>query len=93
MPDVDPLVVHMLEYFSEASTDSWQELESWQRLTGNELTGWEASVMIRLHSEYIAYTAKSEGKNIDPPFAISVQARREQVLSSFKNLLEAARQP
>jgi len=91
MPDVDELGHHLFEYFEEFDDINWTEMKNWSGTTGNYLSGWEAGTLIRMQRAYKGMIQKAEGKDIDAPFAISVNARREQVYNSFKSILESAR--
>lgn len=47
---------------------SWQTIDAWQRVTGVRLMPWEARLIRRLSSDYLAMSRKAESENCPPPW-------------------------
>jgi hypothetical protein len=46
---------------------NYQEIESWQRQTGTELTPWEVETLRRLSCEYVNYIKTYSGEKVPCP--------------------------
>ncbi|WP_223799116.1 hypothetical protein [Sphingomonas nostoxanthinifaciens] len=62
-----------------ASPMSWREINDWQRATGVDLSAWEARLLRRLSSEYLAEGRRAESENCPPPWRAPVTAREREV--------------
>jgi hypothetical protein len=58
---------------------SWREINEWQRATGINLPAWEARLIRRLSSEYLAETRRAESENCPPPWRAEVTQREREV--------------
>lgn len=66
---------------------SWSELATWQRVTGVELTPWEAQTLRRLSAEYIATQQAAEDPAMPPPYATApTQDQRARVAASLASV-------
>jgi hypothetical protein len=54
---------------------SWREIDAWQRNTGTDLPPWEARLLRRLSSDYLAMSRKAEDENCPPPWNAPVTDR------------------
>lgn len=51
---------------------SWREINEWQRASGVNLTPWEARLIRRLSTEYVAEGGRAENENCPPPWRAPV---------------------
>jgi hypothetical protein len=58
---------------------SWREINEWQRATGFNLSAWEARLIRRLSSEYLAESRRAESENCPPPWRAEVTEREREV--------------
>jgi hypothetical protein len=58
---------------------SWREINEWQRATGVELAPWEARLIRRLSSQYLAESRKAEDENCPPPWRAEVTQREREI--------------
>ena len=66
---------------------SWSELATWQRVTGVELSPWEAQTLRRLSAEYIATQQAAEDPAMPPPYATApTQDQRARVAASLASV-------
>lgn len=54
---------------------SWGEINEWQRSTSVSLPPWEARLIRRLSTEYLAEGRKAESENSPPPWRAPVSQR------------------
>jgi hypothetical protein len=54
---------------------SWLTIEAWQRVTAVRLTPWEARLLRRLSTEYIAEGRRAEDETCPPPWRAEVTKR------------------
>lgn len=54
---------------------SWVTIEAWQRITGTALAAWEARLIRRLSSDYLASSRLAESENCPPPWRAPVTER------------------
>ena len=80
MPDLlgfDRLAEHIEDFgpFGYGSSGiipvTFQELESWSRMTGNALTCWQAEVLIRASKAYCHQSHKSDNPLTPPPYSVA----------------------
>lgn len=57
---------------------SWREIGEWQRLTGVEMTPWEARLMRQLSLAYIAEGRRAESETCPPPWNMGVSERERE---------------
>jgi hypothetical protein len=62
-----------------ASPLSWREILAWQEATGVPLTPWEARLIKRLSTAYLAEGRKAESENCPPPWRTKVTQREREV--------------
>lgn len=62
-----------------ASPLSWREINEWQRATGVELSPWEAKLIRRLSTEYLAEGRKAESENHPAPWRAEVTKREREI--------------
>lgn len=69
LPDCD--APYFLDYFFSIGPGSepvsFQEIESWQRLSGIELDTWQAKTLRRLSIDYASQYEKSKNRSCQPP--------------------------
>lgn len=71
-----------------SSPISWREIEAWQTLTGVALAPWEARLLRKLSSDYLAESRKAESENCPPPWRWEVtQAERVAELTKLEMIL------
>ncbi|MCW2395892.1 hypothetical protein M2343_002308 [Sphingobium sp. B8D3B] len=64
------------------------EIEAWQRVTGVRLAPWEARLIRKLSSDYLAESRKAESENCPPPWRWKVtQAERTAELALLEEIL------
>lgn len=62
-----------------ASPLSWREINEWQRATGVALSPWEARLIRRLSTEYLAESRKAESENHPAPWRAEVTKREREI--------------
>jgi hypothetical protein len=55
---------------------SWQSIDAYQRNTGIILSAWEARLIRRLSSDYLAMSRKAENETCPPPWKAPVTDRQ-----------------
>ena len=71
-----------------ASPLSWGEINEWQRATGVALSPWEARLIRRLSTEYLAESRKAESENHPAPWrAAPTQREREAEQRALERVL------
>lgn len=60
---------------------SWLTIDAWQRVTGVAMTPWEARLIRRLSSDYLAMSRKAEDETCPPPWRapVTVQQRDSEL--------------
>lgn len=58
---------------------SWSELDAWQRQTRVAIEPWEARLLRRLSTIYLAESRKAESENCPPPWRTHVTAREREI--------------
>ena len=66
---------------------SWNEIESWQRLTGNHLEAFESEIIKKASEAYVSQTIFSKDPACLPPVKEIVQSDKETVSSKVQNML------
>lgn len=54
---------------------SWLTIEAWQRITGITLAAWEARLIRRLSSDYLASSRLAESENCPAPWRAPITDR------------------
>lgn len=67
----------------------WGDLTSWQDLTGNELTPWEARTLRSLSRDFLDQTSKARAQNCPPPFIANPRSNDDAVAAQFKQMFDA----
>lgn len=57
---------------------TYQEIESWQRLTGVSLTFWEVETLFKMSTAYAGMAAKASSKECKAPFELETQSSRNK---------------
>lgn len=57
----------------------WTTMAAWSALTGIPLQSWEARLLRKLSSEYLAESRKAESENCPPPWRGTITEREKQV--------------
>jgi hypothetical protein len=97
MPDIEH-GAYLLEYLSEIgearhsgtmlSPVDWQEIKAWQDATGVELSAWDAKVIRRLSSVYVAQYFDAGDPNCPPPWMPS-QPSGERITKRLNSMISA----
>lgn len=58
---------------------SWVTLAAWQSVTGTSIAPWEARLIRKLSSEYLAQSRLSEVETCPPPWKAEITEREKQV--------------
>lgn len=58
---------------------SWQSIAAWQFDVGIRLAPWEARLIRRLSTEYLAEGRRAESENCPPPWRIEVTQREREI--------------
>lgn len=80
---------HLVEYFIEMGMSeaagmgmvplSWREINAWCDRTRVDLAPWEARLIRRLSTEYLAESRRAESENCPPPWRAEVTRRELDV--------------
>lgn len=80
---------HLVEYFIEMGMSeaagmgmvplSWREINAWCDRTRVDLAPWEARLIRRLSTEYLAESRRAESENCPPPWRAEVTQRELDV--------------
>lgn len=67
---------------------SWTTIDAWQRVTGISLDPWEARLIRRLSSDYLAMSREAENETCPSPWRAPVTAQqRDSELARLRLLL------
>lgn len=80
---------HLIGYFIEMGMSeaagmgmvplSWREINAWCDRTRVELSPWEARLIRRLSTEYLAESRRAESENAPPPWRAEVTQREIEI--------------
>lgn len=76
--------MHLIGYLDDLKEVTWQELESYQNLTGVEIPPGECRIIINLGMVQEGMEYKAKNKDCAAPFSADVSAQEsESIVSSF----------
>ena len=98
MPPLTEEIAYMVDTLLDAGISTaagmgsvpltWADLAAWQQGTGIALAPWEARLIRRMSSEYLAESHRAEKPDCPPPWRIELAPeQRTQVAARVKNVL------
>lgn len=97
MPEIQWLG-YLINYLIEIGTSmasgfgitplTWTEIEAWKNLTEVEITGSEASIIMRLSRTFTSCYNQYDGKDVPAPYIVE-EFDREKVSSNIGSLLRS----
>lgn len=93
---------HVIDWFREIGPTTagpmgeaaitWEEMVAWERVTGIELSAWEARTIRRLSQAFIAQRHDAERPDCTPPYSgvsDQIEVVRDRVTSQFAAMFSA----
>lgn len=82
--------MHLISYLDDLAEATWQELESYQNITGLEIPPGECRIIIALGREQESMAFKAKKKDCAAPFATEVSAEASsEIIASFARRFKA----